>query len=762
MNWIAPSEKDAATDTLEKRLWAAADQFRANSGLKSQEYSAPVLGLIFLRFAEVRFAAQRGKLEKGESSARRGSRVDDPAAYHADGILYLPAEARFDYLLNLPEAKDIGAKVNSAMRDIEKQNPQLAGVLPKTYNLFTSTLLKELLKKVSEIPASMDYDAFGRIYEYFLGEFAMSEGQGGGEFYTPSSIVRLLTEVIEPYHGRILDPACGSGGMFVSSARFVAEHKRNPSAAAPTPSSPALLPAGEGSGHYRGGYDFSGLKKRARELRQKQTPAEELLWELLRDRQCCELKFRRQHQFGDYLLDFYCHEMKLAVELDGEPHNTAIRQKKDAARDAYLKSQGVTSLRFENRVVFEDVEKIFNAIAAHVSLPSPAGRRAGDEGAPPDFSGDPARELSIHGVEKTDETGRLCRLNLAVHGLEGEIKHGGNINSYYDNPFDACGASIEPSTRPVGHPSPSGRRDGDEGHEIERHGRFDFVLANPPFNVNAVDKERLKDSVGPGRRFPFGLPRTDNANYLWIQLFYSALNDKGRAGFVMANSASDARSSEQDIRKQLIENRAVDVMVAVGPNMFYTVTLPCTLWFFDKGKASPCKTPSTRPVGHPSPSGRRAGDEGGAPNRANTVLFIDARHVYRQIDRAHREWTPAQIGFLANLVRLYRGEALDFTLGGDEAKAKVAEIFGGTRSVASASYKDIPGLCRAASLKEIEAQGWSLNPGRYVGVAAGEAVSDEDFKEQLETLNEELETLNAAARELEATIASNVTEILEA
>ena len=237
--------------------------------------------------------------------------------------------------------------------------------------------------------------------------------------------------------------------------------------------------------------------------------------------------------------------------------------------------------------------------------------------------------------------------------------------------------------------------------------------------------------VGPGRRFPFGLPRTDNANYLWIQLFHSALNEKGRAGFVMANSASDARSSEQELRHQLIESRAVDVMVAVGPNLFYTVTLPCTLWFFDKGKKRSARTDS--------------------------VLFIDARHIYRQVDRAHREWTPAQIGFLANLVRLYRGEALDFTLGGDEARAKLEEIFG-----KNPKFADVPGLCRAATLQEIEAQGWSLNPGRYVGVAAGEAVSDEDFKEQLETLNEELETLNAAARELETTIAGNVTEILEA
>ncbi|RFO96783.1 hypothetical protein DIC66_12310 [Rhodoferax lacus] len=537
MQWIAPSEKDSATVTLEKRLWDAADQFRANSGLKPQEYSGPILGLIFLRFAEVRFVIQRAKLEAAGSSSRRGSRVDEPAAYQAESVLYLSPEARFDFLLTLPESANIGAKVNAAMREIELHNPTLAGVLPKTFNLFTSTLLKELLKKVSEIPATLDYDAFGRIYEYFLGEFAMTEGQGGGEFYTPSSIVRLLAEIIEPFHGRILDPACGSGGMFVQSARFVAEHQKNPAA-----------------------------------------------------------------------------------------------------------------------------------------------------------------ELSICGVEKTDETGRLCRLNLAVHGLEGMIRHGGNVNSYYDDPHNATG-------------------------------QFDFVLANPPFNVNAVDKERLSDMVGAGRRFPFGLPRTDNANYLWIQLFYSSLNAMGRAGFVMANSASDARSSEQALRQQLIEARAVDVMVAVGPNMFYTVTLPCTLWFLDKGKAM--------------------------TKRADNVLFIDARHIYRQVDRAHKNWSDAQIGFIANVVRLYRHEALDKGFGGDAAAAKIREVFG-----EKPAYADVAGLCKAATLQEIEAQGWSLNPGRYVGVAPGEDVSDEDFNEQLVALNEELEVLNAQARELEKTIAENVAGIL--
>jgi type I restriction enzyme M protein len=538
LRWIAPPEKDAGTTSLEKRLWDAADQLRANSGLKAQEYSGPILGLIFLRFAEVRFAGQRKKLEKAGASSRRGSRLDEPAAYHAERVIYLSPEARFDYLLTLPESTNIGAKVNAAMREIEKQNPQLAGVLPKTYNLFTSALLKELLKRISEIPATLDFDAFGRIYEYFLGEFAMSEGQGGGEFYTPSSIVKLLTEVIEPYHGQILDPACGSGGMFVQSARFVTEHRKNP-----------------------------------------------------------------------------------------------------------------------------------------------------------------ADELSIFGVEKTDETGRLCRLNLAVHGLEGDIRHGGNVNSYYDDPHAATG-------------------------------KFDFVLANPPFNVNAVDKERLKDLVGAGRRFPFGLPRTDNANYLWIQLFYSALNAKGRAGFVMASSAPDARSSEQELRQKLIASRSVDVMIAVGPNMFYTVTLPVTLWFLDRGKAT--------------------------TNRADTVLFIDARHIYRQVDRAHREWTPAQIGFIANLVRLYRGEPTDLTVGGDETAAKLMEVFG-----KQPTYANVPGLCKAATLAEIEAQRWSLNPGSYVGVVPGEDVSDEDFRAQLESLNEELETLNAQARDLERTIAKSVATVLE-
>ncbi|GAB6061173.1 type I restriction-modification system subunit M [Desulfonatronum parangueonense] len=507
---------------IETRLWGAADELRANSKLKSSEYSVPVLGLVFLRYADHKFQVAAKQLE-GQGGGRRKIGSQD---YQAMGVLYLPEQARFSTLIQLPEGQNIGAAINDAMRAIEAENPDLKDVLPKTYNRFENSLLKELLKTMNSVPMDIEGDAFGKIYEYFLGNFARAEGQKGGEFFTPTAIVQLIVGIIEPYHGRIFDPACGSGGMFVQSARFVEEHKKNPSA-----------------------------------------------------------------------------------------------------------------------------------------------------------------ELSVFGQEKVAETVRLGKMNLAVHGLSGDIRQG---NAYYED--------LHSST-----------------------GKFDFVMANPPFNVDRVDKDRLKDDP----RFPFGLPRTDNANYLWIQIFYSALNETGRAGFVMANSASDARGSELDIRKQIIQAQAVDVMVAVGSNFFYTVTLPCTLWFFDRGKRS---TP-----------------------RADQVLFIDARHIYRQIDRAHRDWTPAQIEFLANIARLYRGEHPENL---HDSAELIAESF------PDGQYVDVPGLCKVATISEIEAQGWSLNPGRYVGVAA-KAKEDFDFKERLEELNEELEALNVEARELEERIAKNVAEILD-
>lgn len=569
---------------VEARLWEAADELRANSKLKSSEYSVPVLGLVFLRYADHKFQVAAKELE-GKSSGRRKI---GPADYQARGVLYLPEASRFSTLIQLPEGENIGAAINDAMRAIEEANPDLKDVLPRTYNRFENALLKELLKTMNSVPMDIEGDAFGKIYEYFLGHFAMSEGQKGGEFFTPTAIVQLIVAIIEPYHGRIFDPACGSGGMFVQSARFVQEHKKNPGA-----------------------------------------------------------------------------------------------------------------------------------------------------------------ELSVFGQEKVGETVRLGKMNLAVHGLAGDIRQG---NAYYED--------LHQST-----------------------GKFDRVMANPPFNVDRVDKDRLKDDP----RFPFGLPRVDNANYLWIQIFHSALNPTGRAGFVMANSASDARGSELDIRRQLIESRTVDVMVAVGSNFFYTVTLPCTLWFFDKGKSTgnagpgiagpqtgKTNTRTSNPAAHAHKNARAAKEVpalapaalGSGVPRKDTVLFIDARHLYRQIDRAHRDWTPAQIEFLANIVRLYRGEAPENLHGGGETGdgRKGAErdgtVPGFSESFPDGVYTDIPGLCKAATIAEIEAQGWSLNPGRYVGVAAREE-DDFDFKERLEELNEELETLNAEARELEARIAENVAKLLE-
>src|SRR5690625_4012229 len=538
MHWTEPANANDSHAALEKQLWDAANQLWASAALKPSEYSPIVLGLIFLRYADVRFSEVEREIKPQPGSRRKIG----PNDYHAEGVLYLPDEARFSHLLSLPEGAAVGQAVNDAMRAIEKENPDLADVLPKTYQILESRTLAELLKTMPSIPMDKGSDTFGLIYEYFLGKFAMSEGQKGGEFYTPTSIVRLIVEILEPYHGRILDPACGSGGMFIQSARFVEAHQENP-----------------------------------------------------------------------------------------------------------------------------------------------------------------IREISLHGQERVIETARLARLNLAVHGLSGEIRQG---NTYYEDLHDSVG-------------------------------RFDFVLANPPFNVSRIDKERLAGDP----RYPFGIPRTDNGNYLWIQHFYSALNSTGRAGFVMANSAADARASEQEIREKIIRTSHVDVMVAIGPNFFYTVALPCTLWFFDKGKAD--------------------------TDRADKVLFIDARHIYRQIGRAHRDFTDAQLEFLANIVRLYRGEKLEFGMGSEE---KIRDFFSlpsssdgeaESEDKSTIGYVDVPGLCKAATLAEIEAQGWSLNPGRYVGVAKGEEISDEDFKEKLEALNEELEVLNAEAHELEERIAENVAEILE-
>jgi type I restriction enzyme M protein len=360
---------------IEKRLWTAADKLWANTGLKPSEFSTPVLGLIFLRYAESKFKEAQQSLEESASSRRRVS--DDKTAILAKGAIYLPGQARFTYLQQLPESENIGKAINEAMGLIEEENEDLRGVLPKNYNLIKDWTLIELLKLLG--PMEIDGDAFGKVYEYFLGKFAMAEGRKGGVFYTPTSIVRLIVEIIEPYKGKIFDPACGSGGMFVQSAKFVERHN--------------------GTGTDR---------------------------------------------------------------------------------------------------------------------------------------------VSIYGTEKEAATIKLAKMNLAVHGLAGDIKE---ANTYYEDPHKSLG-------------------------------KFDFVMANPPFNVSGVDKERLEKDP----RFALGTPNTDNANYLWIQIFYHSLNEKGRAGFVMANSAADARATELEIRKKLIKAGAVDEIVSIGTNFFYTVTLPGPLF----------------------------------------------------------------------------------------------------------------------------------------------------------------------------------------
>jgi type I restriction enzyme M protein len=314
------------------------------------------------------------------------------------------------------------------------------------------------------------------------------------------------------------------------------------------------------------------------------------------------------------------------------------------------------------------------------------------------LAGTPMETISLYGQERVAETVRLCKMNLAVHGLAGDIRQ---ANSYYEDLHNSVG-------------------------------KFDFVMANPPFNVNRVDKERLKDDTS---RFPLGMPRADNANYLWMQLFYSALNEQGRSGFVMANSASDARQSEQDIRKQMIADGVVDVMVAISSNFFYTVTLPCTLWFLDKGKRG--------------------------MQREDQVLFLDGRNIYRQIDRAHRDFSEAQVAFLASIVRLYRGEDLNgYQFQPEGLNLTEPQVEQLSEAFVSGEYCDVAGLCNVASREKIEQQGWSLNPGRYVGVAYKNE-DDSNFYERLTELHEELEILNLEARELEGEIGENVVNILE-
>jgi type I restriction enzyme M protein len=431
---------------LEKDLWDSANSLRAYGGLKAADYAVPVLGLIFLRFAENKYSHYEPEILK-EFEAEKGTRLErtiDAIALSKCGF-YLPDFARYDYLLTLPGDESLAKKLREAMEGIEKyQDDKFKDVLPKEayfeIEKKKADILPQLLKTFSDIPKNATGDIFGKIYEFFLGEFAMSEGQKGGEFFTPTSVVRFIVEVIEPYAGKIYDPACGSGGMFVQSATFVKEAKHD-------------------------------------------------------------------------LSDIY-----------------------------------------------------------------------------------------VYGQEYMGETARLAKMNLMVNNIRGEITE---TNSYENDPYEGLG-------------------------------KFDFVMANPPFNVKSVKESTVKNDE---RFYKYGLPKNKgkntndsitDANYLWISLFATSLNDKGRAGFVMPNSASDAGNSEYEIRKKVVDSGIVDCMVSMPSNMFLTVTLPATLWFFDKQKVN--------------------------SERKDKILFIDARNTYHQRDRAHREWKEEHIQNLTAIVRLYRGE----------------------------------------------------------------------------------------------------------
>lgn len=693
---------------LENDLWSAADKLRANSDLKASEYSTPVLGLIFLKFADNKYRQHQAAIEQEfkKLQGTRRERTLEEIAIEKCGF-YLDAKARYDYLLNLPEKENIAKAIRAAMASIENTKPELLGVLPQEeYDRFTRSpknqhIPKDLLKLFSDIPVDATGDVFGQIYEYFLANFALSEGQGGGEFFTPRSVVKLMTEIIEPHGGKVFDPACGSGGMFVQSADFILQHQADK-----------------------------------------------------------------------------------AADLD----------------------------------------------------------------------------VFVCGTEKTLETVKLAKMNLAVNNLRGDIKQ---ANTYYEDPFNAFGA-------------------------------FDYVMANPPFNVDDV----TLDAVEKDRRFnTYGVPRNKtkakaaggkdgkekavetvpNGNYLWINLFATSLKPGGRAALVMANSASDARHSEADIRRTLIEQNLIYGMLTLPSNLFYTVTLPATLWFFDKGKTD------------------------------DKLLFIDARNIFTQVDRAHRELSDEQIQNIALIPRLHKGRRQEFVdqvdrylhlgmaqlkeaaehlpalsdrllavlaeeaadaqtsqaardaiaaLQGqwgllaalaqaqdqhertrgqkhsvddrntaqhllraqfkpfftglhaagkaldkairemDKRKAEAAKA-DGKRATANrqtkgvkaavqalhdelktgelyyqhvswlqerfpkAAYEDVTGLCKLASREEIAEQDWSLNPGRYVGVVIEEdGKTEEEFLAAIAEQHAELESLAADAHALEATLTKNLAAIL--
>ena len=598
---------------LEAELWESADLLRAGSKLTSNQYCMPVLGLIFLRYAYSRFKLVEAEILK-DRPVRNGRALPvEESDFASRSALFLPREAQYAYLVDLPEniaaagltnrngqvMNSLGEVVNNAMELVEEQSEQLSGVLPKDYTMFSDELLAELLRIFNNSALDdVGGDVIGRIYEYFLNKFAKNIAQDDGVFFTPKSLVKMIVNILEPREGVLLDPACGSGGMFVQTGDFV-EH---------------------------------------------------------------------------------------------------------------------------------------------------AGMLANNT-------------MTFYGQEKVEYNAQLCLMNLAVHGLSGVIKSGDEANTFYH-----------------------------DAHNLD--GCCDYVMANPPFNVDKVKAESAQ-SAG---RLPFGMPAVNknkevsNANYLWISYFYSYLNEHGRAGFVMASSATDSQSKDKDIREKLVRTGHVDVMISVGNNFFYTKSLPCSLWFFDKGKKEELR---------------------------DKVLLIDARNYYTVVDRTLNEWSEWQLKNLNAIVWLYRGELdkyqnllsqyrqelgkqLSFSeraeqletdlqnaraeareaaaqaarrdkkrieaeyqdiIQGIEQKLTVAkEALWLTEKFGDGAYQDIPGLCKAATLEEIEQKGFSLTPGAYVGVAPAED-DGVDFHERMTEIHKELLELQAESDRLMETISKNWEEM---
>lgn len=577
--------KDRELKILKDNLWHAADVLRSGAHLAANKYGQPILGLIFLRYADILFKQHKAAIDEefDRLSGTRMEKTKKEIAIEKCGF-FLPECAYYDFINDAPDTAEKATLVKKAMEAIETENPKMEGVLPKdVYAQLVPEEEPELLSNIvrifKDIPENCTVDIFGEIYEYFLGNFALSEGKDGGTFYTPATVVRYMVEVLNPQPGdkKFLDPACGSGGMFVQAARYM--HNHNASVAE-------------------------------------------------------QMKFR------------------------------------------------------------------------------------------------------CYGVEKEPDTVKLAKMNLLLNNVRGEITE---ANSFYSDPYNAFGT-------------------------------FDYVMANPPFNVDEVSFDRVKEDP---RFNTYGVPRNatkstkkdsdkketvPNANYLWIGYFATALNERGKAALVMANSASDAGKSEYQIRKKMIEDGIISQMVTLPSNMFSSVTLPATLWFFDKQK------PHT--------------------DKKDEILFIDARNVFTQIDRAHRKFSDEQIKNLGIITRIYNGDTAAFdsliseyksllasapeTSDNKEIKTKSywqSQIDWLTERFPEGKYQDVIGLCKAAKLEGEDGiidQDYSLNAGRYVGVVIeDDGMTEEEFKQTMLGLNAEFEALNEEAKKLEKQIENKLRELFE-